>query len=253
MLNVFLFYNDLMIDAIFQGTVHQLSSTVVAAGISFSKAKSQWSSFLKSLIITYVEGEPPNPTDSGHLFARKARDILNIDEDQIVEPQIAIELLLNDATRTALFVDDFIGSGEQMMDAWIREYFIAGTGRISFASLAETDRDILYLPLIATKYGLTRLANCCVGLVTIPTHILDEGYSLTSELSILWPNALRAGANDFLKQASERAGIVEMQPEIWNDFHGLALPIGFSHGVPDATMPLYWWEENGWHPLVSRW
>ena len=69
-LNVFLYYNDLLVDALFHRAVHELSSGITA--VSSSEAATQWQSFLRNLRVTYVEGEKPNPTDSGLLFARKA-------------------------------------------------------------------------------------------------------------------------------------------------------------------------------------
>ena len=252
MLNVFLYYNNSMIDALFQGTVHQLSSIVTASASTFHEAKLQWSSFLSTLIITMVEGDPPNPTDSGHIFARRSRTVLGINQDQIMTPESALALSLSNSKYTVLMVDDFIGSGKQLIETWNREYILTPTTRASFATAATIGRRVLYAPIIATRYGLAEINGTCRSLTTITSHILDESYSLTSPSSILWPDPMKRDVHDFLKEASQRAGIIKALGSDWTGFHGLALAIAFAHGVPDATMPLYWWEQNGWIPLVPK-
>jgi hypothetical protein len=38
----------------------------------------------------------------------------------------------------------------------------------------------------------------------------------------------------------------------WQGFHKLGLALAFQHCVPDATLPLFYWEHNEWHPLIRR-
>ena len=82
-LNVFLYLSDPIVDAIFLSTVHFLSSAVTARTTSLADAQSRWRHFLSTARVTYVQGEHPSPTDSGHLFVRKARQLLSIPEDRI--------------------------------------------------------------------------------------------------------------------------------------------------------------------------
>ena len=252
MLNVVLYYNDAMINALFHGTVHQLSSTVTAPARTTDEANLRWSSFLDTLLVTIVEGDPPNLTDSGHIFARKSRTILGISQNQIMPPKDALGLVLSDSNHTVLMVDDFIGSGKQLIDTWNREYTLTGGTTFSFSTAAKIGRNILYAPIIATKYGTTEIEETCSELTTIPAHVLDESYSLISPSSMLWPDSLKPSAYGFLEETSQRAGITAGLGLNWSGFHELALAVAFEHGVPDATMPLYWWDQNGWAPLVSR-
>lgn len=253
MLNVFIYYNKSIVNALFLGAVQQLSATVTESTRSFDEAQKEWSSFLKTTLITYVEGETPNPTDSGFTFARKARQILGISEHQIKHPVDALRVLSMNDTSSIVFVDDFVGSGEQMIKSWHRSYCV-GSGNIeSFALASKHGAKIFYTPIVATKYGLQRIREKCTGLDLRPAHIIDEMYSLTSDKSILWPAALKPHAADFLLNASRRAGIVDgLDGLSWKGFHDLALPLAFSHSVPDATLPLYFWDRNGWTPLITR-
>ena len=249
LLNVFLYYNEPLVDSMLYGAVQRLSAPVVHAADNIPHARDLWRNFLDSLLITYVEGEIPNPADSGFLFARKARQILAIPEEHIMPPSRALAILRQAPQTPLLFVDDFIGSGNQMVTTWSRSHSPTLT---SFHSLAELSPSIFYVPLIATESGITALTTQCPGLRVCPAHVVDDQYSLTSPSSIFWPDALKPDARSFLLDASRRAGIVDSYKYGWQGFHDLALPLAFYHSVPDATLPLFFWDQHGWQPLIRR-
>ena len=252
LLNVFLYYNERLVDALFIRAVQQLSTNITKSSTSLTEANEQWQLFLESVWVTYVEGEDPSPTDSGLVFARKARQVLGIDQRRIVEPVQALAERLRKPECPILFVDDFVGSGRQMKVTWHRQY-PSGNGRThTFATKSEDGADIFYVPIVSTAYGLEALASCCPDLKVHPVHILDARYSLANPDSILWPDALRPDASNFLLEASRRAGILDELEEGWMGFHNLALALAFSHSVPDATLPLYFWDRPGWAPLIRR-
>ena len=252
LLNVFLFYNDALTDALFRSAIQQIGTRAVVGSGSIDDANHEWQAFLRSVRITYVEGEQPNPTDSGYVFARKARQVAGIDESQITHPVNVLAEHASGASHPILLVDDFVGSGRQMEATWHREYTISNSMTASFKTLAENGETIYYVPLVSTEYGMERLAQNCRGLTVSPAHVLDRHYSLVDPDSIMWPEPLRPQAFDFISSASERAGIKDQYGAHWAGFHGLALSLAFAHSVPDATLPLYYWEHNGWKPLVRR-
>ena len=252
MLNVFLYYNDDMVNALFFAAFHQLSATITASTTSLSQAAHAWSAFIRTVLVTYVEDDPSNPTDSGVLFARKARQILRIPETQITTPVAALRALITNPSQPLLLVDDFLGSGEQIAAAWNRPYSIENATTYSLSAAAAAGAYIAYVPIVATQSGLAHIQPQCDGLHIHPTHVLNDEYSLASPASIMWPANLKPEAPNFLFTASNRAGIVKELGPHWKGFRGLALPLAFSHGVPDGTLPLYYWERNGWIPLLSR-
>ena len=252
LLNVFLYYNDQLVDALFRGVVERLAAQISAPATSPQEARSRWHRFFAALRVTYVEGEVPNATDSGKLFTRKARQLLGIHQERIFDPGPALSSWSEHPDSAILLVDDFVGSGSQMITTWQRRYPSASATADSFAAAAERGAAIFYLPLIATTYGLTAIERECTGLKVYPAHVLDDRYSLIAPNSILWPDALKPGAVPFLFEASKRAGIVDNCDHGWRGFCNLALPLAFSHSVPDATLPLFFWKQNGWIPLISR-
>ena len=251
-LNVFLYFNNRMVNDMFRWAVHSLSAVLTKEASSRHEALDVWSSFLSDMTVTYVQGERPNPTDSGYIFARKARQVLDIDERQVVAPESAASALREDPTTPLVFVDDFVGSGRQMSMEWHREHRLFSGESTSFADVIQAESYVVYVPLVATELGLERIRRDCVGLRIHPVHIIDDRYSLTSSRSFLWPDELRPSAVDVLRSVSERAGIVSECGVGWQGFCELGLAMAFEHSVPDATMPLIYWEHNDWHPLVRR-
>ena len=252
LLNVFLYYEDRLVNALLGATVQRLSTQISQSATSLTEAQEIWHEFLSSTYITYVQGEDPNPTDSGLVFARKARQVLGISEERITEPQRALTALLQNPHSSLILLDDFVGSGNQMIETWHRTHTLTVGQTESLAMAARNGRSIYFAPIIATKYGLGRIRRECPGLDVRPAHVLDEQYSLTAANCILWPDLLKPDATSFLLHASQRAGIVDEYDYGWKGFHDLALGLAFSGSVPDATLPLFFWNRNGWAPLISR-
>ena len=248
-LYVHLHFSDRLINALFQAAVHSLSAELTANAQTPDHASAIWQSFLASLTVTYVEGESRGPSASGYRFTSKARQVAGIPEPRIVHPPAALRTLLINSNSPLLFVDDFIGSGQQMKADWSRKHRVDSID-ISFSDVCRPGASIFYVPLIATTHGLNNVRRSCPGLIVRPAHVLDSTYSLTSADSILWPQHLKQSANDVLFAASRRAGIVRHHKQGWQGFHDLALPLSFDHSVPDATLPLIYWETDNWKPLI---
>jgi len=249
-LNVFLYLSDPIIDAIFVATIRSLASNVVSYATSSGDAHLLWRDFLSSIRVTHVEGENPSPTDSGHLFSRRAR-LLRIPDSRIIRPDEALDHIAENPLDPLLFVDDFIGSGRQMEHTWMREHTnVTSTQGLSFQEVIGPEHHVIYVPTVSTAIGAERLRESCSHLKLFPGYFLDERYSLLSDESVLWPPSLKDGASDAIYSASVRAGITDSESVGWKGFCNLALPISFSHGVPDATLPLIWWDQGDWTPLV---
>lgn len=139
-----------------------------------------------------------------------------------------------------------------MATTWHRTYEGPSGKRTSLREIKANGTRVIYTPLVATSYGIKCLAATCPSLEVRPAHEIDERYSLVSPNSILWPDSLKADGIDFMRRASERADIIPRCEFGWKGFHDLALAIAFGHGVPDATLPLFYWERPNWHPLIRR-
>ena len=138
-----------------------------------------------------------------------------------------------------VFVDDFVGSGQQFVRTWDRSL---RTQYESFKALAPVSQaKFYYCPAFCTQYGLNKIKSACAGVSVNPGVLIPDNYGVLHPDSIVWPSHLRSTAADFLYSASMRAGIPK---EKWRGFASLGLTIAFEDSVPDATLPMMYWENN---------
>lgn len=250
LLNSFIYYPKPFIVDLLCHSFRDLSCEVVRQSTTYGDAKHRWTNFHQALIVCRVTGEQPNDTDSGYLMVRLARQYAGIDQRQIMDAEAVLPTLATSNGRTIVFLDDFVGSGKQFITNWHRSYQTGG-GNLSFASVDGMNRghQFYYLPVVASAYGVSRIATACLNVRVRPAHQIDDQYNCLSPLCPFWPQRLRAGVVPTLKNASDRAGI---PTAMWQGFHGLGLAFAFEHSTPDASLPLFHWSRNGWKPLVTR-
>ena len=230
---------------------HSLSNEVTLGCDTYRAKKAAWVSFLRNCIISFPTGETPNPTDSGHTFARLMRQELGIDESRFLYPEGVVSLLeKSPATPSVVMVDDFAGSGDQFIRTWQREYRTPNGKSHSLQSLYK-DRpySVFYMPTVATKYAADRIAAETPEVSLRCAHVLDSRYSAVSGTSLVFPKHLRAKSRDFIARYSAKAGILSTSELGWHD---LALAVAFEHSVPDATVPLLWADTPTWNSLMRR-
>lgn len=255
LLNAFLYYSDHLIDHLFGGAFQSLSEILhPAQPAGFLEIQSGWRNFVDSLLIIPVEGALPNITDSGMSYAARARHVLGINESRILPAQQAVRQMLGGG-KTVVFVDDFVGTGEQFLRTWNRRIAISESFAVTFERLSELPgMRFYYCPLICTEVGYGAIVSQCPKVVLRPAHVLSTRYNALASDSIIWPDSLRSAAYGFLRTVSERAGIPDSNgaEDDWRGYRQMGLSLAFANSVPDATMPLFYWEKNGWKPLIRR-
>lgn len=251
LLNSFMFYSRKMTEQMFVSAIHNISTIFSSGNGDFRSCCASWEGFFDGVIVTYVTGETPNPTDSGFAYARLTRQAAAIPEDRIVMPQEALSILAANSKTPILFVDDFVGSGQQFIRTYNRKYDISGIGRVSFEDVIQNGSNslIVYCPAICTQLGRRRIRESAKEVVISAGTFLPPQSSALHPRSILWPDHLKPTAKSFVKAASMRAGIPS---DCWQGFWRLGLALAFADSTPDATLPIFYWEENGWKPLVRR-
>jgi hypothetical protein len=235
-----------------RATLERLSSLVTAPTNSTANAKTLWEEFTNNTIWTFISGEKPNPTDSGYLMVRLARQVLEIPEERFVEHGAIIDCLSNSKNLNIIFFDDIVGSGSQCVRTWFRPIPQAAA---NFSELAKDPRcRMFYLPLIATEHGKKTIERFCPKLTVLPVHTLGIEYNLFAKDCAYWPVELRADAEAVVKRISRRVGIPDSngsETTDWKGFGELGLTLAFQHCVPDATIPLIYWTHD-WNPLIRR-
>lgn len=205
-------------------------------------------SSLSTAVFTPVRGEVPSPTDSGNYLCRKARQVLGV--QGVVENDEALVHARHG--RTIVFVDDFIGSGDQFIETWRRDF--AGE---SFETIARSSQYIaIYVTLIATAEGLDAIHTAAPKVAICATHVLDSRSTIQGMRSS--NPELGRSIDEFLHKYIPRLRpsehyISQSIEYLKFGYMERGLLFGFEHSIPDATLPIFWSAgTESWEPLLER-
>lgn len=258
LLEGFTYFSGELVEALFCGAFQNLSQLVVQNKDNYFSASTQWSQFLESAIVVRVEDNHSSDADSGFIFTRIARDIVGIKEEQILSPAKALARLRTTPRGNVIFVDDFVGSGEQFGNMWAKIHQLPDLAAASFKSLVATigshSVGFYYCPLVCTEVGYQHILRTCPLVKVVPAHILPSTYSALSDNSVIWRDDMKVAGPDFVKRASDKARIPfrDGQEGCWQGYRKLGLALAFAHGWPDAILPIFTHHENGWKPLLKK-
>ncbi len=178
-----------------------------------------------------VVKDTDSPTKSGYIVARLLRRHLRISEKWIIQPHTIAEHIAVGA-RVFLFMDDFLGTGEQFE---------------VFAARIELNNHLpriygAYLPLAAHARGIDTLRNKLPGLRVRAVELLDESNSLFDPAGhcfddgVNTPEAAKVFYYDLLMTKR-----IHIPSEHACGYGNLGLVYVFSHAVPDNSLPILWW------------
>lgn len=249
LLDKFTFYNRTLTDALLVASYQSIGDGMPKGPASPSSMDLVAS--LDTAIITPVKGEHPNPTDSGYLVCRKARQLLRLNDTFIQDTDIAIQHAYDG--KTVVFLDDFVGSGDQFLTTWKTE---DSSGR-SFAKANSISQfTAIYVTLVTTDFGLKNIHDNAPTVAVCATHVLDKRSTLEGVLESN-PN-MRSPILKFLAKYSSKLNpaeqyIANCQNYLMFGYKNRGLMFGFEHSIPDATLPIFWAPgQDNWEPLIER-
>lgn len=261
LLEKFTFFSEDMVRQLFKSSFISISKYVITDKTNIYNAKNEWSNYLDNVYVLKVTGEEPSDADSGYLFSRWARDLLGVSEERLIQPSKAFELISSGDPINFIFVDDFVGSGNQFIEFWQNQNF---SKNVSFASLtaSRTNCSFIYCPTICTDYGRDQINRFCPMVKLIAAHFYGEVHNALNSHSYIWRN-FRDGGPEFIKEVSLKIGIPDLSGGVnvnsngtkivsWQGYLKLGLALSFAHGWPDATLPIFYFNENGWKPLLKK-
>lgn len=247
LLDGFLYFPADFIDELFIAGFRSLTRYFV--GRSEEETVTKWNEFFDNVILTGIGGELPNVSESSNYFLRRAKQKLEIPEDRILSNDEAI-IALHEKPGPVVFVDDFLGSGDQFLDTIRRVKSVEGRD-YSFQSASRIEgTKLFYIPLVANEYGIGNIDDSDVGAFIRPVHTLSSRYSAFHPNSVFWPADYATKAQQDIRSASQRAGIDTRDPNNWKGFRSQGLALAFEIGIPDANLEIFTWKDNGWKPLI---
>jgi hypothetical protein len=141
--------------------------------------------------------------------------------------------------KNIVFIDDFIGSGNQGMNLWNHL-----TGSVSSSKLREWT--LWYAVVVGSEEGIVRISKGSRFRV-LAAHTIDENQSPLAATATTFTPEQRAEVLSILKQYGER-----LFPTHPLGFARSQSFIGFFYSTPNNTLPIFWANHNGWKPLLPH-
>lgn len=249
LLDKFTFYNKTLTDALLVSSYHSIGDGLPKGPTAPSREDLLRS--LASAAFTPVKGELPNPTDSGYLLCRKARQLLGVPEAKILETASAMAHAYKGGT--VVFLDDFVGSGDQFLTTWTKKDL---DGKSFDAAQLASSFIAIYITLVTTDFGLANIYKNAPSVAVCMTHTIESQSNIFGVM-----NEHPSMKNDiaaFLSKYSSRLNPSEIyianNPDyLMYGYKRRGLMFGFEHSIPDATLPIFWSAGNSnWESLIER-
>lgn len=247
LLERFVFYNQRLTDSLLTTSFYSIADGLKKGPTAPSRE--QLLQALPNAIFTPVSGETPNPTDSGYFLCRRTRQVLNVSEARIKSTREALQAAANG--QPVVFVDDFIGSGDQFLTTW--------QDRSSGTSFEIIQHHIgfpaIYISLVGTDTGISNIGNRAPNVAVCVTHKIDHRGTIWGLQSSNPP--LYSQINWLLQKYAQRLTphepYMHKQQYLKYGYKHRGLFFAFEHSVPDATLPIFWCGgTNNWEPLIER-
>lgn len=251
-LDNFIYYSDPEVEAICIYLVDLLKREIIFKHFLKDKTipcesyiNEEWEKVLKSL--RFIPVKDTDPATSGLVLCQKLKTI-GIDSDLITFSH-SIPKLINDGIKYIIFIDDFIGTGKQASTFFNNKDLFNNGYSISDIANNHPEVNFYYITVAGTEMGIAKLHNDSNNIKLIVSEILTEEYCMFSPKCNMWesPEEQKA-AESYIAQISKEMGI----DDNCKGFGELSLLLAFSHCIPNNALPLLWYSENGWNPLIRR-
>ncbi len=193
------------------------------------------------LVAAVTKDDPP--TKSAHIIARLMKQNLSICESWIIKPW-EIQETIRAGIKIYVFIDDFLGTGNQFEDLFIRENLEPALANVY----------AVYAPLVAHESGQMHLQKTFPSLRINSVETLDAKYGLFHQNSGCFNDGVNTPnvARDFYKNLLITKKINVTPPYIWG-YGKLELAYAFEDATPDNSLPILWWRKSpSWTPLFHH-
>lgn len=194
-------------------------------------------------LVTAVKQTDPT-TKSGPEISRFMKRYVGVREDWIIKPW-EIEDSACQGIKTFVFIDDFLGTGEQFSALLTEE---------GIDQQKLRDHYFVYAPLAAHEEGVKELALKFPRLRVRSVELLDKSYGVFDPDCRCFSDGVNTseGAREFYFALLKKKLINISGPDR-RGFGHLELTYAFQHATPDNSLPILWWARSPeWTPLFDR-
>jgi hypothetical protein len=194
------------------------------------------------LVPVICECDPPSK--SGPYVMRRLKRLLKIRDEWMVWPWQALDLAQKGQISSIVFVDDFLGTGTQF------------GGFLSKWQLDKVPADVrlVYAPVVAHEQGVGHLSSQYPNVTVVRAELLSHShnfFSATTWRQLTGRPDIAEDAAAYYREFVERN---ELMPRTMSAFGvgDLSLSFGFSHGTPNNSLPILWYDGSDRCNLLER-
>ena len=194
-------------------------------------------------IVPVIRWRDP-PTKSGPLLARLYRRHLGFNDAWMIWPW-QIDHCKGRGVSAFLFIDDFMGTGEQFLK-FAKQFAIMQRLNGVFAA---------YAPLVAHEDGVKAVESEMPDVHTCAVEVLNSKYDLFADNSVWFRDVGETNSPQSARSFYER--LIRSRslpiPPKYSTGHGkLAIAYAFRHATPNNCLPVFWIRNSNWKSLLER-
>jgi len=192
-----------------------------------------------------------NPTESSHAIARILSNEIGFPESNILNPQ-SMELEYIKKFKRILIVDDFVGTGDQIIEFWNFFDVCVDGNNVKMFELARDIEEIRieYFCLVVTEEGYKRFYSEELAhdksLNIRYCEMLKEKFKIFGAKSVYFNQDEIEDCKKILEKLVLSKGIN------LSGWRGLDYAIAFHHCIPDASLPLFYEKQEDWNYLIRN-
>ncbi|MBL0745966.1 phosphoribosyltransferase-like protein [Chryseolinea lacunae] len=190
-----------------------------------------------------VMRQEDSPIKSASIVARILKRAHQLNQNYIIKP-IDIKTAFDSGVREFIFVDDFLGTGDQFNGVLhqVRQEF-------SYEALL-TQCCVIYAPLVAHYKGVKEIQDYCPYIHIIQAELLDDSNSLFNQCFDDGNNGVTTARAFYLDMLRKKGFNLDDDREF--GYGNLELTFAFNHAIPDNSLGILHFSENNWNPLINR-
>jgi hypothetical protein len=260
LLDKFIYINDELCVYFLEAALTKIGGDIINYNHDNIDVGLAWRNFIGSLQFCAIRGEIPNETDSGLTYLRIARKRLKIPESNIFNTELLLKGLYTACKegiveRDVVFIDDFIGTGNQFLATWFREIEVETGVKIDFHRLSRLDNckvRFFCCTIACVQAGLKNITDHTDKVKVRAAHVIGLDYNILSDNCKIFSKKERERIITVLENIATKTGMKDdMSADDWRGYEGLGLSIGVRDMIPDASLAVYRWNFEGWVPLID--
>lgn len=182
-------------------------------------------------------------SSSSSVILRVFKHEFKINENFFISPKNIEDAVEKKGVRLIIFIDDIVGSGKQF------NTFISN----SRLKKAMQKAFFVYTPLIAHQKGIDAIKQSHSAIKVASVERLDDRHNMFAVNCDAFSENGNTPSNAklFYENLLQKRNIKCGEDKKFG-MGGLALTFLFYYGAPNNSLPIFWYSENGWNPLIKR-